>query len=409
MKKIFFLLIICLFFKTNAQTQSLLKPGDQAPGFVLNLWQNSLQSFSMPYLNRAVLLHFWSTTVSNSKSKNKSLNRLAGRYKDAMYKTASGFELIAVCVQSDKKTWIEEVKKDSLVNFINAIAARGFNDDVCKKFGITTLPTDILIDKKGIIIAVNPKLNLIEELLDEKKNFLPIKKDITGTIDISSGKGEILKQTKLYLFDNYYDTVATTKTNAKGAFTFFDIKLNQDLIIKIDNINENATLDPYALYSNAGDHIADGRTSNNGIEFYVSSNIIYKLSDENADESLNGSIDKINVVRNLSFLNNGTGLTAKDEQDLHSILLMLQKNKDLYLNISTHSDSKSDEKATMDLTIKQAKTIKDYLVKNGINTTRIKTIPKGKSQPRKLCKANTDCSNADHKQNRRVEFLVYRN
>jgi hypothetical protein len=42
---------------------------------------------------------FWSTTVSNSKSKNKSLNRLAGRYKDAMYKTASGFGLIADCVK----------------------------------------------------------------------------------------------------------------------------------------------------------------------------------------------------------------------------------------------------------------------------------------------------------------------
>ena len=114
-------------------------------------------------------------------------------------------------------------------------------------------------------------------------------------------------------------------------------------------------LEPYALYSNAGDHIVDGRTSNNGIEFYVSSNIIYNLSDENADESLNGSIDKINVVRNLSFLNNGNSLTPEDEEDLHSILLMLQKNKDHHLNISKHSDSKSDEKATLNLTIKQAK------------------------------------------------------
>ena len=93
------LITICLFFKTNAQAQSLLKRGDQAPGFVLDLLQNSLQSFSMPYLNRAVVLHFWSTTPSNSKSKNKSLNRLAGCYKDAMYKTVSCFGLIADCVQ----------------------------------------------------------------------------------------------------------------------------------------------------------------------------------------------------------------------------------------------------------------------------------------------------------------------
>jgi outer membrane protein OmpA-like peptidoglycan-associated protein len=409
MRKLFFILISLFVFKANAQIPTSLKPGDQAPGFVLNLLQNSIQSFSMPYLNRVILLHFWSTAVPNSKAKNKSLNRLAGRYKDAMYKTASGFELIAICVQSDKKTWNDEVKKDSLVNFINAIAPRGFNDDVCKKYGVNTIPTDILIDEKGIIIAVNPKLNLIEELLDEKKNFLPLKKDVTGTIGNVSGQGEIIKQTKLYLFDAYYDSVATTKTNSQGTFTFFDIKLNQDFIIKFTAVADITTSDPYALFSNRGEHIVDGKVSNNGIEFHVPSNLAYKLSDENADESLNGPIDKVNVVRNLSFSNNGTLLTPKDEQDLQSILLMLQKNKDLYLNITTHSDSKSDEKATMDLTTKQAKTIKDYFVKKGINTIRIKTIPKGKTQPRKLCKAMADCSDADHKQNRRVEFLVYKN
>lgn len=238
---------------------------------------------------------------------------------------------------------------------------------------------------------------------------MPLKKDVTGTIGNASGQGEIIKQTKLYLFDAYYDSVATTKTNSQGTFTFFDIKLNQDFIIKFNAVADITTSDPYALFSNRGEHIVDGKTSNNGIEFHVPSNLAYKLSDENADESLNGPIDKVNVVRNLSFSNNGTLLTPKDEQDLQSILLMLQKNKDLYVNITTHSDSKSDEKATMDLTTKQAKTIKDYFVKKGINTIRIKTIPKGKTQPRKLCKAMADCSDADHKQNRRVEFLVYKN
>jgi outer membrane protein OmpA-like peptidoglycan-associated protein len=409
MKKLFFILISLFVFKANSQVQASLKPGDQAPGFVLNLLQNSIQSFSMPYLNRVVLLHFWSTTVSTSKAKNRSLNRLAGRYKDAMYKTASGFELIAICVQSDKKAWNEEVKKDSLTNFINAISLRGFNDDVCKKYGINTLPTDILIDEKGVIIALNPKLNLIEELLDEKKNFLPIKKDVIGTIGNANGQGEILKQTKLYLFDAYYDSVAITKTNIQGSFTFYDIKLNQDFIIKIDNLHETSTSGSFALFSNRGEHITDGKSINSDIEFHVPSNMAYKLSDENADEVLNGQIDKVNVVRNLSFLNNGTALTPKDEQDLQSILLMLQKNKDLYLTITTHSDSKSDDKATMELTVKQAKTIKDYLIKKGVSAIKIKTIPKGKTQPRKLCKASTDCSDADHKQNRRVEFLVYKN
>ncbi|MDO9000092.1 MAG: OmpA family protein [Bacteroidota bacterium] len=409
MKKLNAIILILILSKINAQELSLIKPGIQAPGFVLNLQQNSIQSFSFPYLNRVVLLHFWSTSISTSKTKNKSLNRLTERYKNVMYKTADGFELIAIAVQSDKKAWVESIKNDSLNNFINGIAQRGYNDDICKKYGVTSLPADILIDEKGIVLAINPKLALIEELLDEKKNFLPIKKDVIGSINYLQKPIEIFKQEKLYLFDAYYDTLATTLSNTKNSFTFYDVKLNQDFIIKIGNQNNNLISDTIALFSSRGEHIVNGKQTDDGVTFYVHSNLAYKLTDENADESLNGSISKVNVVKNLIFLNNGTALTPKDEKELQPILLMLQKNEDLKLNITTHSDSKADDKEALTLTSKQAKTIKDYFIKKGIIASRIQTNPKGKSQPRKVCKANTDCSDADHKQNRRVEFLVYKN
>jgi outer membrane protein OmpA-like peptidoglycan-associated protein len=63
----------------------------------------------------------------------------------------------------------------------------------------------------------------------------------------------------------------------------------------------------------------------------------------------------------------------------------------------------------MDLTSKQAKTVKDYFVKKGIEASRIRIFSKGKNEPRKVCKAHSDCSDTDHKQNRRVEFLVSKN
>ena len=409
MRTFFFIAFSLLIIKINSQEVTLLKPGDKAPGIVLTLQQNLVQSFSMPYLNRVILLHFWSTSVNTSKAKNKSLNRLTKRYKNAIYKNADGFELIAIAVQSDKKAWNEEIKNDSLSEFINSIANKGYNEDACKKYGVNSLPTDILIDEKGTIIAINPRLSLIEELLDEKKNFLPIKKDIIGNIGNATNQIETLNASKLFLLDAYYDTISTARTNAGGSFTFYDIKCNQDFIIKTDPVPETTQSRTLALFSSRGDQIALGSETKGEYSFYLPSNMTYKLTDENADESLNGAINKVNVVRNLIFVNNGAALTPKDEIDLQSILLMLQKNKALSLNITTHSDSKSDDKAALALTAKQAKTIKDYLIKNGILATRIKTFPKGKTQPRKVCKANTDCSDEDHKQNRRVEFLVFKN
>jgi len=409
MRKLFFIAFTSLFAISIAQNSTFnVKPGDKAPGFVLNQ-QNSLQSFNMPYLNSAVLLHFWSTAVPESKKKNRSLNRMAGRYKSAIYKTADGFEVVSIAVQSDKKAWIEDIQNDSLTNFNNCIAQKGFNDDVCKKYGITSLPADVLIDENGYVIAINPKITLIEELLDEKKNFVPVKKDITGTIGHSSSKDDFIKYGKLYLFDAYYDSISSTIINANGVFSFYEIKLNQDFILKTHNQINIITTDPLVVYNDLGENICEGKTTSDGFIFYIPSNKSYKLTEDNVEMALNGTVSQINVVKNLVFTSNGNALTPKDEQELQPLLSMLKKNKNLIVDLTTHTDSKPDAKSAQDLTSKQAKTIKDYFIKKGIDAGRINTFSKGKSEPRKVCKAHTDCSDTDHKQNRRVEFLVSKN
>lgn len=409
MKRICYCIIlffsICLF---NAQ--GLIKIGDKAPTFLINLQQNTIQAFSMPYLNRIVLIHFWSSTVSKSKQNNKFLNRLAHRYKNAIYRSAEGFEVVAVAVQSDKKAWAESVATDSLSNFINGVAIRGYNDEVCRKFGVSQLPTDILIDENGIVIAINPRMRDLENILDEKKNFIPIKKDVVGTLAQSSNKTEVSKFAKMYLFDAYGDSIANSRTNDKGAFTFSDIKLNQDFILKIDNDGVDLiTTDPLALFTTHGEHLLDGKNQAGGFVFNIPSNLSYKLTEDNEDKTLTGSIDQVNASKMLVFKPNGFELTPKDETELNAIILMLNKNKELKVDVFTHTDAKSDPKAALELTSKQAKSISNYLIKKGIVSQRIKLIPKGNTEPRKICNAKGDCDEADHKSNRRTEFIVHKN
>jgi outer membrane protein OmpA-like peptidoglycan-associated protein len=400
-----FLLIAAIGFSQTAP--GALKPGDKAPSFMLNLQQNTTQSFPMPYLNRIVLLHFWSSTVSRSKAYNKYLNRLAGRYKNALYRSADGFEVIAVGVQSDKGAWNETIKNDSLVNFINGIAFRGYNDEMCKKFNVTSVPNDILIDETGTIIAINPRIRDIEDMLDERKNFQPIKKDVIGTLALSSNPSDLLKFGKLYLFDAYGDSLGKTTTNGNGAFTFGDVKLNQDFILKVDNGTDIVTSDPLALYSSKGEKLLEGKTMEGGFVFYIPSKSSYKLTENNDDATLGGGIGQVSVIKDLVFRNNGAELTPKDDKELNSIFLILQKNKSLSVEITTHTDGKLEDKAAMDLTVKQSNTIKNYFIKKGIAASRLKIMAKGSTQPRKPCRAE-DCTEEDHKLNRRVEFVVYK-
>lgn len=409
MKYKFFIFFIFLFAIGFSQSDSLLTgPGAKAPSFILNLQENTIQSYTMPYMRKIVLLHFWSSSVKKSRLANKQLTRLTRRYKNAQYRNAEGFEVIAVAVQTDKNAWKEAIVADSLSLFTNGIAVRGYSDETCKKYGVTSLPTDILIDEAGIILAINPKMTDLENILDDHKNIQPIKKDVVGKLAQSSDKKEVVKYIKLYLFNFYGDSVAKTTTNHKGEFSFSDIKLNQDFILKVDNKSDITTSDPIALYAANGDFIMDGRTKDQGFVFYISARASSKLTADTSHSIIN-SLGQIDVTKHLTFYTNGAGLTPKDEQELNSIIAMLQKDRLANVEITTHTDARMDGGYAMELTTNQVNAVKTYLLKKGIVAGRIKAVAKGNSELRKICEGSTDCREEDHMINRRVEFLIFKN
>lgn len=410
MRKIFSIIFILLFIKSQSQGDSLLlKPGSRAPSFILNLRENTIQSFTMPYMRRLVLLHFWSSNVKKSRTLNKYLRRLAERYKNSQYRSADGFEIIAIAVQTDKNAWKEAITHDTLTNFTHGIALRGYNDEICKKYGVSSLPTDILIDDYGTILAVNPKMTDIETILDDRKNMQPVKKDIVGTLAQSSNKNEVIKYIKLYLFNYYGDSIAKTITTAKGGFIFSDVKLNQDFVLKVDNKIDITTSDPIALYAPNGEFLMDGRTKDKGFIFYISARYSNKLTEGDSLNPTKNYLGQIDVIKHLTFYTNGMGLTPKDEQQLNPIIAMLQKDRTTNVELITHTDARMDASYALELTTNQANAIKNYFLKKGVAAGRIKAVAKGNSELRKICEGTIDCREDDHKLNRRVEFLIYKN
>lgn len=406
------IVILFVFFISGvfSQTDSLLiKPGKQAPSFILNVQANTIQSFTMPYMRKIVLLHFWSSNVKKSRVVNRYLNRLSERYKNAQYRNADGFEILSVAVQTDKNAWKEAITLDTLVNFTHGIAIRGYNDEVCKKYGVTSLPTDIVIDDQGLVIAVNPTMTELENILDDRKNIQPIKKDIVGTLAQSSNKNDVAKFIRLYLFNYYGDSVAKTITTAKGGFVFGDMKLNQDFILKIDNKSDITTSDPIALYAPSGEFLMDGRTKDNGFVFYISARNSNKLTEGDSLNPTTNSLGQLDIIKHLTFFTNSMGLTPRDEQDLNSIVTLVMKDKSNQVEFVTHTDARMDAAYAMELTTNQAEAIKKYFLKKGIPPGRIRAISKGNSELRKMCGGGIDCREEDHKINRRVEFLIYKN
>jgi outer membrane protein OmpA-like peptidoglycan-associated protein len=407
LKKYFIILIVftCLISVAQGPT---IKIGEKAQSFVLQMPKNSTQGFSMPYMGRVVLMHFYSTSVERSMFYNKPFNRLAKRYKNSMYKGAEGFVVLEIAVQSDKTAWNEQLSADSLDEVVNGIAPRGYNDELCKKYGITEVPTDILIDESGAVVAINPKITIIEDILDSKKNFQPVKKDVVGKIAYTSNSNDVFKYSKLYLFNAYGDSIDKTVTDENGKFIFSDIKLNQDFILKVDNGVTFFTSDPIAIFNEKGERVLEAKSTENGFVFYIPSNANVKILNPSDDTPMEGKIDQIDVNKHLLFKTGGAELTPKDEFELKGIIEMLKKNNGLFVDITGHASTKLDAKTAQAVSLKHANTVKAYLIKKGIPATHIKVIGKGNNEPLIECRLPQTCPDEQHAKNQRVEFRVYK-
>lgn len=172
-KHLHFLFIVIVFLETltiKAQDANKLNVGDQAPNIVLPTSGAAIQSFAFPYQNKAVLVFFWSSSVSKSKENLFKYSRIFSRYSSYEYKSFDGFDMISVAVQSDKNSWVYDLKKYNMLEMNNCIALKGYQDVFIKPYKITETPSSFLINEMGKIVLVNPDIRTLVSYLNEKKN-----------------------------------------------------------------------------------------------------------------------------------------------------------------------------------------------------------------------------------------------
>jgi OOP family OmpA-OmpF porin len=97
--------------------------------------------------------------------------------------------------------------------------------------------------------------------------------------------------------------------------------------------------------------------------------------------------------------------TAKDDIELfkkfEDILPILLRVPTIKLIIEGHTDNVGKKESNMSLSLRRAKKVADYLIKNGIASSRIETIGFGPTRP-----AATNSSEQGRTLNRRVEFRL---
>lgn len=101
-------------------------------------------------------------------------------------------------------------------------------------------------------------------------------------------------------------------------------------------------------------------------------------------------------------------IRQESKPDLERLLGVLKDNPNVQIEISSHTDARGDDAYNLQLSQQRANAVAEWLVRNSIARARIKTQGYGERYPVNHCTNGVPCSEEQHQQNRRTEFLLLR-
>lgn len=91
---------------------------------------------------------------------------------------------------------------------------------------------------------------------------------------------------------------------------------------------------------------------------------------------------------------------------LDQLAEMMLADKETTVELSGNTDSRGSKTYNLKLSEKRSASALNYLIEKGIDATRITTVNNGELNLVNQCEDGTECSNADHARNRRVDISI---
>ncbi|GAA3618940.1 OmpA family protein [Flavivirga jejuensis] len=202
--------------------------------------------------------------------------------------------------------------------------------------------------------------------------------------------GERLANVKMSLYDEAGTPLETTTTNLNGAYKFNNV-LNCATKFNITALKSGYAPKekPVLTLDEEGETIV-------ALGLETLSNLIVEEAG-----ILKIKIGIIYFDLDKSFVRNDASI------ELNKVVLLMMQYPNMVIKIESHTDSRNTEDYNLKLSDRRAKSTRDYIISQGINSNRIKSaIGYGESQLINQCKSDVECSESEHQLNRRSEFII---
>ena len=84
----------------------------------------------------------------------------------------------------------------------------------------------------------------------------------------------------------------------------------------------------------------------------------------------------------------------------------MKEHPTMKISIRSHTDSRGSDKSNLILSDKRAKATMSWIISQGIDKSRLTAKGYGETQLVNRCKNGVPCSEEEHQQNRRSEFII---
>lgn len=272
--------------------------------------------------------------------------------------------------------------------------------------------------------------NIIVKLADERISTRPEKivfhvgrtnKKCQKSSNLIAYKGKLLMggkekyplaNQKVVLKDNKNNEVQSTITDKYGDFNFQDINTQNSFKIEVVSVNQKIKDDQIFLANQDGTNLRSLKKVGDVFVYELLPVELSKLEDIEIDDTeltltnfTNSSKTELTVVKDIYYDVNSSEINADSKIILDQIIGSMKQNKTLKLSIISHTDSKGDDNSNKILSEKRAKNVMNYFLSKGVEKERLISKGLGETKIINRCVNLIDCSEAEHKLNRRTEFI----
>ncbi|WP_347049520.1 OmpA family protein [Flavobacterium olei] len=200
--------------------------------------------------------------------------------------------------------------------------------------------------------------------------------------------GIILPGTKVTLYDNQMTVKNSTVSDESGKYSFA-VECGKTYFVRAEKPEYQTKEVSITIAKSSG-----------------KTNLPIALEKENCKVTIGDDLGVCFGIKMIYFDLDKSNIRTEAALDLEKILVVLNENPTMKIDIRSHTDSRATKKYNKSLSDRRAKSTIQWLIKNGVAPNRLTGKGYGETQLVNKCSDGVACSESQHQENRRSEFII---